>query len=145
MGKGTIDTTTHGLNKGKNGSYSDNYQQTGRELLTADEVRMLDNRYALLFVRGERPMVDEKFNLLRHPNIAATPDAGGSPFAHDGLDFLQNDTIFEYEREKDFEILDGDELAEIILTYADRCELEIEPIDNYEFESEEEAYENKLS
>ena len=67
MGKGTIDTTTHGLNKGKNGSYSDNYQQTGRELLTPDEVRMLDNRYALLFIRGERPIVDEKYDLMKHP------------------------------------------------------------------------------
>ena len=67
MGKGTIDTTTHGLNKGRNGSYSDNYQQTGRELLTPDEVRMLDNRYALLFIRGERPIVDEKYDLMKHP------------------------------------------------------------------------------
>ena len=131
MGKGTIDTTTHGLNKGKNGSYSDNYQQTGRELLTADEVRMLDNRYALLFVRGERPMVDEKYNLLKHPNIALTPDGKGKPFNHDGLDKLPEDVLFDPSRPDDFILLDGDEFAEMLL-YPDRVsdeELEPEPID----------------
>lgn len=115
MGKGTIDTTTHGLNKGKNGSYSDNYQQTGRELLTPDEVRMLDNRYALLFVRGERPVVDEKYNLLKHPNIAFTPDGGGKPYRHDGLDALPVDIPFDFSRPEDYLLLDGDEFAQIFL------------------------------
>lgn len=114
MGKGTIDTTTHGLNKGKNGSYSDNYQQTGRELLTSDEVRMLDNRYALLFVRGERPIADDKFNLLRHPNIALTPDGGGKPYRHDGLDTLPDDVSFDASRPEDYQLLDGDELAGLL-------------------------------
>lgn len=127
MGKGTIDTTTHGLNKGKNGSYSDNYQQTGRELLTADEVRMLDNRYALLFVRGERPMVDEKYNLLRHPNIARTPDGKGQPFSHDGLDRLPDDVLFDPDRPEDFVLLDGDEFAEMLLSPDGIPEEELEP------------------
>ena len=113
MGKGTIDTTTHGLNRGKNGSYSDNYQQTGRELLTPDEVRMLDNRYALLFVRGERPVVDEKYNLLKHPNIAFTPDGGGKPYRHDGLDALPDDVPFDSSRPEDYLLLDGDEFAQM--------------------------------
>ena len=131
MGKGTIDTTTHGLNKGKNGSYSDNYQQTGRELLTADEVRMLDNRYALLFVRGERPMVDEKYNLLRHPNIVRTPDGKGQPFFQDGLDRLPDDVLFDPGRPEDFILLDGDEFAEMLLSpdTIPEEELESEPID----------------
>lgn len=131
MGKGTIDTTTHGLNKGKNGSYSDNYQQTGRELLTADEVRMLDNRYALLFVRGEKPMVDEKYNLLKHPNIALTPDGKGKPFHHDGLDKLPEDVLFDPSRPDDFILLDGDEFAEMLLNPegVPEEELEPEPID----------------
>lgn len=115
MGKGTIDTTTHGLNRGRNGSYSDNYQQTGRELLTPDEVRMLDNRYALLFVRGERPIVDEKYNLLKHPNIAFTPDRGGKPYRHDGLDALPDDVPFDSNRPEDYLLLDGDELTQMLL------------------------------
>ena len=137
MGKGTIDTTTHGLNKGKNGSYSDNYQQTGRELLTPDEVRMLDNRYALLFVRGERPMVDLKYDLLKHPNIALTPDGKGKPYSHDGLDGLPDDVLFDPSRPEDFVLLDGDEFAEMLLNPEEVPdeELEPEPID-YEFMEE---------
>ena len=49
LGKETLDTNTYGKSSGKSGSYSTNYQQVGRELLTADEVRLLDNDYALLF------------------------------------------------------------------------------------------------
>ena len=114
MGKGTIDTTTHGLNKGKNGSYSDNYQQTGRELLTSDEVRMLDNRYALLFIRGERPIVDEKFDLTKHPNIKYTPDGGGKPYNHDGLDAVPREVSFDASRAEDYTLLDGDELTGLL-------------------------------
>ena len=114
MGKGTIDTTTHGLNKGKNGSYSDNYQQTGRELLTPDEVRMLDNRYALLFIRGERPIVDEKFDLTKHPNIKYTPDGGGKPYNHDGLDAVPREVSFDASRAEDYTLLDGDELTGLL-------------------------------
>lgn len=114
MGKGTIDTTTHGLNKGKNGSYSDNYQQTGRELLTSDEVRMLDNRYALLFIRGERPIVDEKYDLTKHPNIKYTPDGGGKPYNHDGLDGAPPEVSFDASRAEDYTLLDGDELTGLL-------------------------------
>ena len=49
-----------------------NYQISGRELLTPDEVRLLDNRYALLFVRGERPVMDLKYDILKHPNVKLT-------------------------------------------------------------------------
>ena len=114
MGKGTIDTTTHGRNRGRNGSYSENYQQTGRELLTPDEVRMLDNRYALLFIRGERPIVDEKFNLLRHPNISQTPDGGGRPFVYEGLDALPAEPLFDAARSEDYILLDGEEFAHLL-------------------------------
>ena len=74
LGKATIDTNTYGKSTGHSGNYSTNYQITGRELMTPDEVRMLDNRYALLFIRGERPVMDEKFDILKHPNIALTTD-----------------------------------------------------------------------
>jgi type IV secretion system protein VirD4 len=82
MGKETLDTNTYGKSSGKSGNYSTNYQITGRELMTPDEVRMLDNRYALLFIRGERPIQDEKYDILRHPNLGDTTDGGASPFAH---------------------------------------------------------------
>ena len=82
LGKETIDTNTYGQSKGRNGSYSTNWQLAGRELMTPDEVRMLDNRYALLFIRGERPVEDLKFDILKHPNIMLTTDGGAEPYRH---------------------------------------------------------------
>ena len=82
LGKQTIDTNTYGRSKGRSGSYTTNFQTAGRELMTPDEVRMLDNRYALLFIRGERPVMDEKFDILKHPNIALTTDGKGRPYLH---------------------------------------------------------------
>lgn len=82
LGKETIDTNSYGQSKGRNGSYSTNWQLAGRELMTPDEVRMQDNRYALLFIRGERPVEDLKFDILKHPNIALTTDDGAEPYRH---------------------------------------------------------------
>lgn len=85
LGKSTIDTNTYGQSKGKSGSYSTNWQLAGRELLTPDEVRMLDNRYALLFIRGERAVRDLKYDILGHPNVKLTADGGAEPYVH-GMD-----------------------------------------------------------
>ena len=82
LGKATIDTNTYGKSTGRSGNYSTNYQISGRELLTPDEVRMLDNRYALLFVRGERPVMDLKYDILKHPNVKLTADGGKPPYIH---------------------------------------------------------------
>ena len=82
LGRATIGTNTYGKSTGRSGSYSTNYQLSGRELYTADEVRMLDNRYALLFIRGEHPIQDEKYDILRHPNISFTADGGMPPYMH---------------------------------------------------------------
>ena len=82
LGKETIDINTYGQSKGRSGSYSTNWQITGRDLLDSAEVRMLDNRYALLFIRGERPVQDEKYDILKHPNIALTTDGGAEPYVH---------------------------------------------------------------
>ena len=82
LGKETLDTNTYGKSTGRNGNYSTNYQQSGRELLTPDEVRILDNRYALLFVRGERPIMDFKYDILKHPDVALTADGRAEPYNH---------------------------------------------------------------
>ena len=84
LGKATIDTKTHGQTKGKSGSYSTNFQMSGRELLTPDEVRKLDNRYALLFIRGASPVVDEKYDLMHHPAISHSSLGGAAPYIHHG-------------------------------------------------------------
>ena len=77
---------TYGKSSGRSGNYSTNWQITGRELLDAAEVRMLDNRYALLFIRGEMPVMDEKYDLLNHPNVKYTPEKGGAPYVHGGTE-----------------------------------------------------------
>lgn len=82
LGKETIDTDSYSRSFGEHGNYSTNYQITGRELLTADEVRMLDNKYALLFIRGERPVKDLKYNMLKHPNIKYTANGYAKPYEH---------------------------------------------------------------
>lgn len=82
MGKETIDMNTYGKSTGHSGNYSTNYQISGRELLTADEVRLLDNKYAILFIRGERPVMDLKYDVLKHPNVDLSADGKAKPYIH---------------------------------------------------------------
>ena len=82
LGKETIITTSSSQGKGKNGSFSQSTQQTGRELMTPDEVRLLDNKNAIVFIRGERPVIDEKYDLMKHPNVIYTEDGEAAPYVH---------------------------------------------------------------
>jgi len=109
LGKETIDLNTYGKSHGRNGSYSTNWQITGRELMTPDEVRMLDNRYALLFIRGERPVQDFKYDILKHPNVALTADGGAEPYRH-GEDSRSIAAISLNAQLLDGEALDMEEL-----------------------------------
>lgn len=103
LGKETLDTNTYGKSSGKSGSYSTNYQQAGRELLTADEVRLLDNDYALLFIRGERPIFDKKYDILKHPNVEYTKDGSAEAYQHGlirhNIENWQDITLSDYEYE----------------------------------------------
>ena len=105
LGKETIDTNTYGQTKGKSGSYSTNFQQSGRELLQPDEVRMLDNQNALLFIRGERPILDAKYDLMKHPNIRYTEDGGAGPFNYAKAPLAHDDFTFDETRYNDYELL----------------------------------------
>lgn len=111
LGKETLDTNTFGKSSGRNGNYSTNYQQAGRELLTADEVRLLDNDYALLFIRGERPVFDKKYDILKHPNIKDTKDGKAKAYEHgkiqheikDWQNILLTDEEYELLSDEDME------------------------------------------
>lgn len=92
LGKETIDTNTYGQSRGRNGSYSTNWQISGRELLDSAEVRMLDNQYALLFIRGERPVEDFKYDILKHPNVKLSTDGEAEPYRH-GEDLISFATL----------------------------------------------------
>ncbi|MGN8653940.1 VirD4-like conjugal transfer protein, CD1115 family [Blautia obeum] len=114
LGKETIDTNTYGQTKGKSGSYSTNFQQSGRELLQPDEVRMLDNQNALLFIRGERPILDAKCDLMKHPNIRYTEDGGAGPFNYAKAPLAHDDFTFDETRYNDYELLlDEDIIGEL--------------------------------
>ena len=123
LGKETIDTNTYGKSTGHSGNYSTNYQISGRELMTPDEVRLLDNQYAILFIRGERPIKDFKFDILKHPNVSLTADGHADVYRHgevkddiativiDGnvedeqiLDFDLSETSYELLSEEDLQI-----------------------------------------
>lgn len=107
LGKETIETRTSSQSRGRNGSYSQNFQQAGRELLTPDEVRMLDNRYALVLLRGEAPVIDEKYDLMRHPNIKLTADGGAVPYIHSPRClYAEEDLDFIFTSLDDIEIID---------------------------------------
>lgn len=112
LGKETLDTNTYGKSSGKSGSYSTNYQQAGRELLTADEVRLLNNDYALLFIRGELPIIDKKYNILKHPNVKYTRDGNGIAYHHNEI----NHTIDDWQNivltDNEYELLSEEDLEE---------------------------------
>ena len=107
LGKETIDTKTSSQSKGRNGSFSQNFQQAGRELMTPDEVRRLDNKNAIILIRGEKPVIDEKYDILKHPNIHRTEDGGAPPYLHMPLRaFAADDLSFPIENIDDIEFLE---------------------------------------
>jgi len=135
LGKETLDTNTYGKSTGRNGNYSTNYQISGRELLTPDEVRMLDNRYAILFIRGERPIIDDKFDILRHPNVGGTTDGKTEPFYHGAITGAVATLVFD-------ENIDPADLPELELTDMDYELLSEEDLEN-RFMKEDTSHEKK--
>ena len=117
LGKETIDTRTRGITKGQHGSSNTNYQNAGRELLTLDEVRLLDNSNALIFIRGERPLIDKKYDILSHPELAKTADGKAVPYKHSKSEkYLRNDLSFTIKEDlSNIKLLevDGDNVKSI--------------------------------
>ena len=112
LGRETLATRTRGLTKGRNGSSTTNYQQTGRDLMTIDEVRKLDTNKAILFIRGEDPVIDRKYNLKRHPNIKLTSDGKAKPYIHrpqGALDYALPDLPYAFKSLDDYEFINMEE------------------------------------
>ena len=127
-GKETIDTNTYGKSTGHSGSYSTNYQIAGRELLTPDEVRMLDNEYVLLFIRGEKPIIDKKYNTFKHPNFKYTEDGHYKSYLHGktnnavasisldtDIENIKDIKEFKIDNIEDYEILIDEEIEEYLM------------------------------
>ena len=127
LGKETIDMDTYSRSYGQHGNYTTNIQNTGRELMTPDEVRMLDNKYALLFIRGERPVMDFKYNMLQHPNIIFTANGKAKPYEHGMTENAIASVSFNYsdienvknfrqvhEMKSDYELLSEEEVEKFV-------------------------------
>ena len=123
LGKETIDTNTYGKSTGHSGNYSTNYQISGRELMTPDEVRLLDNRYAILFIRGERPIKDFKYDILKHPNVSLTADGKADVYKQGEVrDDIATISVGNFSKEEvedidisetSYELLSDEDLQEI--------------------------------
>ena len=112
LGRETLATRTRGLTKGRNGSSTTNYQQTGRDLMTIDEVRKLDTNKAILFIRGEDPVIDRKYNLKRHPNIKLTSDGKAKPYIHKpqgAPNYALPDLPYAFKSLDDYEFIDTED------------------------------------
>lgn len=107
LGKETLDVRHTSTTKGRNGSTSVSRQQLARDLMTPDEVRAMDNRYALLFIRGERPVMDEKYDILRHPNLSRTEDGGAAPYVHKLADYACADMSAAFISLEELILLEG--------------------------------------
>lgn len=110
LGKETLDTNTYGKSSGRSGNYSTNYQQAGRELLTPDEVRLLDNDYGLLFIRGERPVFDKKYDILKHPRINETTDGNAKPYLHGKIKYSIDDWQNILLSDREYELLSYEDM-----------------------------------
>ena len=88
LGKETERTVSHSIGRGNHGSSSESQQKAARDLATPDEIRRMSNDDALLLLRSEDPVVDRKYDLLKHPNIKLTTDGGAAPYMMP-YDFMQ--------------------------------------------------------
>lgn len=105
LGKETLDTRTRGLTRGHSGSSSTNYQQAGRELMMQEEIRLMDTDDSILLIRGERPVLDKKYDLMKHPNIKLTEDGGAAPYVHKSLPtkFEVSDLPYDFRSLDDYQ------------------------------------------
>lgn len=110
LGKETVHTRTRGQTKGRSGSSSMNFQQTGRDLMTPDEIRMLPTNDALLFIRGEKPVRDKKYDIKKHPNVRRTADGREKPYIHNPPvpDYTLPDLPYEFRTLDDYTFLEDE-------------------------------------
>jgi len=126
LGKETLDIDSHSKSMGRNGSYSTSFQRIARELLTLDEVRLVDNQYAILFIRGERPVIDKKFDIMKHKNAKISGVGKGEPYGEDYLKYVEATLKFNTEDLKQIDFKEFKEIKELSSDYEFLSEEEIE-------------------
>ena len=105
LGKETIDMFNTGVSKGSQESHSVNYQRTGHELASVDELAVLDGGKCILQLRGVRPFLSDKYDLTKHPNFQYTADCDEKN-RFDIEKFL--DHRLKLRAKDEFEVIDAD-------------------------------------
>ena len=105
LGKETIDMFNTGVSKGSQESHSINYQRTGHELASVDELAVLDGGKCILQLRGVRPFLSDKYDLTKHPNFQYTADCDEKN-RFDIEKFL--DHRLKLKAKDEFEVIDAD-------------------------------------
>ena len=73
---------------------------------------MLDNRYAIVLLRGERPVMDEKYDILKHPNLKWTEDGGAAPYVHSPVCLYGSDDLsFSFTSLEELKIIHNTEVS----------------------------------
>lgn len=103
LGKETIDLYNTGETRGKEHSHSLNYQKTGKELMSMDEISVMDGSKCILQLRGVRPFLSDKYDLTKHPKYSLTSDADDKnyfdveSFVSHKLKIKSTDTVEVYD------------------------------------------------
>ena len=104
LGKETIDTFNTGESRGREVSHSLNYQKLGKELMSQDELAVLNGGKCILQLRGVRPFLSDKYDITKHPNYKYLSDANPKN-AFDIEKFLS--TKLKLKSEEEFEVFDA--------------------------------------
>ena len=148
LGKATIDKKSTGESRGRQGSSSRNYDVLGREIMTPDEVRKMDNSKCLIFIRGLDPVLDGKYFTPKHPIFSQTADGDGKPyefvkktddhFIGQPYEFLNEQGVEHFVKMKE----NGENVFIQDLTYEEFMSLDEDRMNEYLL-TEEELHENR--
>ena len=111
LGKETIDTFNTGENRGREQSHSLNYQKLGKDLMSMDELAVMDGGKCILQLRGVRPFYSDKYDLTKHPNYKYTADADKKNLFDIGR-FLNHE--MKLKPDDEYEVIEGDDEYEVI-------------------------------
>ena len=103
LGKETIDMYNTGQSKGSQESYNINYQKLGKDLMTMDELAVMDGSKCIVQVRGVRPFLSDKYDLTQHPNYKLTADYDKRNY-FDVVKFLSHNLILKADDE--YQVID---------------------------------------
>ncbi len=109
LGKETIDTYNTGETRGREQSHSLNYNKLGKDLMSVDELAVMDGSKCILQLRGVRPFLSDKYDLTKHPNYYLTSDADAANYFDIGK-YLHHQ--LKLNPDDCYEVIDADSIPE---------------------------------